>query len=194
MSEGNWTLGVLAGAPINAFFIVGLTLLGLAIILAARRAGRAGLDEYGRRELTPLQDWAEDFIPLGWFSLIVGVIWLAIAAVAYIPYGKDYHYWTPVTGEVEEVDSRLLSDGEGMSERYVFTIDGQPYGVDDTRAATVDEGDRVALMCKKEWQWQAADGWGCRWGGDAQASAFTINDEERGLINMHPELVKEDAR
>lgn len=189
MAEGNWTLGVLVGIPISALFIVGLTGIGLAIVLAARRMGEPRAD--GTHH--PFYFWADEFIPLGWFSLGIAIVWAGIAAVAYIPYGKDYHYWAPVTGEVEKVDSRLISSGDGMAERYVFTIDGQPYGVDDTRAATVEEGDRVALLCKKEWQWQAADGWGCRWGGDAQASAFTINDEERGLINMHPELVKEQT-
>ena len=189
MAEGNWTLGVLVGIPISALFIIGLTGIGLAIILASRRTAKPRAD--GTHH--PFHFWAGEFIPLGWFSLGIAIVWAGIAAVAYIPYGKDYHYWTPVTGAVEEIDSRLISSGDGMAERYVFTIDGQPYGVDDTRAATVDEGDRVALLCKKEWQWQAADGWGCRWGGDAQASAFTINDEERGLINMHPELVKEQT-
>lgn len=190
MSEGNWTLGVLAGLPVNAFFIVGLTLFGLATILASRRTVKPRADG----TYPPFHYWATEFVPLGWFSLGIAIVWAGIAAVAYIPYGKDYHYWTPVTGAVEKIDSRLISSDGGMAERYVFTIDGQPYGVDDTRAATVSEGDQVSLMCKKEWEWQAVDGWGCRWGGDAQASTFTINDEERGPINMHPELVKEDAR
>jgi hypothetical protein len=81
----------------------------------------------------------------------------------------DYHSWNVKAGKVERVSKRLVSDGDqGMQERFVVVIAGTPYGVDDTRASLVKEGDVISLRCKKEYQWgvpRSAQGWGCRWNG-----------------------------
>lgn len=87
------------------------------------------------------------------------------------PLKYNYHHWVEVRGKVTDVNNRLLTTGSGddrnISQRFVFVIDGRPYGVDDTRATLVKKGETVSLRCKKEHQWQqpyAADGWACRWG------------------------------
>jgi hypothetical protein len=79
----------------------------------------------------------------------------------------DYHAWNVKEGTVERVAKRLVSAGDkGMAERYVVTINGRPYGIDDTRAALVEPGDKVSLRCKKDYEWgvpREAHGWACRW-------------------------------
>lgn len=51
-----------------------------------------------------------------------------------------------------------------MSTRYVVVIEGQPYGVDDTRAALLKVGDSVSLLCTKEFVWGSNNnGYACNW-------------------------------
>lgn len=81
----------------------------------------------------------------------------------------DYHAWNTKQGKVEQIGKRLISSGDnGMSERYVLTLDGVPYGVDDTRASIAKVGNVVTLRCKKDYQWavpRESHGWVCRWIG-----------------------------
>lgn len=82
-----------------------------------------------------------------------------------IGYNGDYMRYTAVNGTVTDVASRQVSNDNGMSTRYVFRINGQDYGVDDTRAALVKAGDTATLNCKKEFVWGSTNnGWACNWG------------------------------
>ena len=102
----------------------------------------------------------------------VGGIVCALATVGFWWWGMafttsaDYHAWNVKEGKVERVAKRLIPSDKGMAERYVVTINGQPYGIDDTRAALIKAGDSVSLRCKKDFQWgipREAHGWACRW-------------------------------
>lgn len=79
----------------------------------------------------------------------------------------NYHSWNTKTGVVSQVSSRIVKEDSGASQRFVVVLNGQPYGIDDTRAALLKVGDRVTLRCKKEFQWgvpRDAQGWACNWG------------------------------
>lgn len=90
---------------------------------------------------------------------------LVISGVAFWPWHADFHSRYRVQGTVTQTSSRLISDSNhAVSQRYVFTIGGQPFGVDDTRASLVHAGDKVTLICTKEYTWGAAYGWACAWG------------------------------
>jgi hypothetical protein len=97
-------------------------------------------------------------------ALATVVVWLW----AMWPLKYDYHHWVEKSGRVEKISNRLVSGGEGVvNQRFVVVLHGQPYGIDDTRAALLHVGDPVHLRCKKEHQFfqpYAADGWACRWG------------------------------
>ena len=140
-----WTLGILIGLPVTMILLVGFAITAIALFKT----------EEGYGETTFL----------AWMAVVAGAVTLIIGALAFFPYAKPYHYWEPISGTVASIDSRMVKDGDGMSERYVFKIGDDFYGVDDTRASTVKVGDEVRLSCIKEWQWQAAPGWGCRWAG-----------------------------
>lgn len=143
---GGWTAGTLIGLPL------------LAVLLLAV-AAFAALAFY---EEGPL--WGVTVLLGGW--LFFGTF----GAIGFYPFQKAYHYWTPVTGTVAEVDKRLVRDGGGMSEKVVirFEDDPQQYGIEDTRAALLRKGDEASLLCKKAHQWgPSVDGFDCRWGGGA---------------------------
>lgn len=136
------TLGLLIGGP-----LVGL------IILFALAAAVFGGDEYDR---------------IGFIIGGVGValITAVIALSAFWPLRYEYHFWQPKNGVVQAVSQRLVPTDNGMEQKFVVVIDGQPYGITDTRAALLKPGDPVSLSCKRAYQWGSADhGWDCRWNG-----------------------------
>jgi hypothetical protein len=100
-------------------------------------------------------------------SLIFALVLVALAAspIGYYPYDSEYHQWRSVSGEVQDVSSRLIGGNKTVSQRFVVKIDGHAFGVDDTRASLLKKGDTVSLRCKREWQYAAESGWACRWGG-----------------------------
>lgn len=111
----------------------------------------------------------------GWmvFFGIAGLVLTIISwTIASWPLKYDYHHYVEKSGVVQNISNRLVSGEEGIvNQRYVFVINGYPYGVDDTRAALAKKGDFVKLYCKKEHQFgqqYSSDGWGCRWGGVAK--------------------------
>ena len=153
-----WKLGFLIGTPIGVILAVAFAVAAVAAWIAGARAIKdasyydTGLDKFLVYRLPAV-------------ALALAALTSAgITAASNIPFKAEYLQWRPVTGVVEQADSRFNSRGEGVSEVYVLTIDGQPYRVDDNRAITVDEGDTVSLMCTREWQWAASDGYSCRWG------------------------------
>ena len=108
-------------------------------------------------------------------AIVGGVIVLVISTIIYVvamyPFSYDYHHWVRVDGQVGKIGKRFISNGDnGMSQRYVVSINGQPYGIDDTRASLLRTGDTVHLACKKDFEWgvpREANGWACRWRGSS---------------------------
>lgn len=97
---------------------------------------------------------------------VVVLLIIGGAALSYYPFSSDFHKYYTVSGTVAETpDSRLISSGDSVSQRYVikFAESGDLYGVDDTRAATVKQGDKVSLRCKREFEFNSVPGWGCKW-------------------------------
>lgn len=147
------SMGSLIGLPIAALIV--LVCLAIAIFGAMNRR----YDEPGER----FGLW---FMIGGTLSALIVV---AIVGVLMWPWKHDYHFWVDKGGVVEQVSKRLVPAGEkSMQEKYVFVIDGRPYGVLDTRAALVKVGDRVDIACKRAFEWgvpQSANGWDCKWRG-----------------------------
>jgi hypothetical protein len=85
------------------------------------------------------------------------------------PLSYEYHHWIPVKGSVTQTNKRLNSCGDGcVEQRFVAVINGQPYGIDDTRASLLKPGDKVSLRCKKEYVYgtpRGSHGWACNWIG-----------------------------
>lgn len=141
-----WKLSFLIGAPGVALTII---IAAIIIVLIVRRS--------------------EDDFTTVLFSGVTVLVALVIVVPIFIstmfPLSAEYLQWRPVDGKVESIDKRLIGGEGGMSERYVVRIDGYdvPYSIDDTRAATLREGDDVSLMCTREWQWASNPGYACRW-------------------------------
>lgn len=142
--ETRWSLGVLIGLPVLALILVACLAATIKGISVVRNGDGEGWLLVGLG------------VGLGLFAIVV-------AAFGYWPYKAEYHQWRTVQGVVQDVNKRLIAEDKSMSERYVFKIDGTPYGVDDTRASLVKPGDTVRLSCKREWQYASASGWACRW-------------------------------
>lgn len=80
------------------------------------------------------------------------------------PWKAEYHEWRPVSGTVERVDTRMLSNENGGTYQKVvikFVGNEQQYGVDDTRAAGLKEGDKAVITCKRAYQWAGTHGYDC---------------------------------
>lgn len=92
--------------------------------------------------------------------LIVVGAWVALA---WPPFDMDYHRYDTVTGTVTSVEKRLVSEGEGMSEKYVVALDGdsQQYGCLDTRCSAIKKGEPVEMSCIRVWAWYGSDGFDC---------------------------------
>lgn len=104
---------------------------------------------------------------LGFLTIVVALVIAFITQIGFmvVGYNSDYLAYKPITGTVEQIASRQIADGKGMSQRFVFKISGQEYGVDDTRAALVKEGDTVSLNCTKQFVWGSTNnGYACNWG------------------------------
>lgn len=144
--DGGYTFGTLFGVP----FLTVMLISGLGIgVLANKSSLRSDRDIA----------WA--------FFVGTPVVVLVVAVFTLWPFSKQYHYWQPVTGIVEQSDRRLVSDGKGMAEKIVvkFKDNPQAYGIEDTRAALLKPEDDVTLLCKRAYQWgPSVDGYDCRWG------------------------------
>ena len=152
--SGSWSLGTLIGLPVGIIVTVAFLAAGAYLIRTSRRN-----DAFDPGEM----------LVFGGTSTLIGavILGLLLSPLGMYPYDSEYHQWREVSGTVERIESRQIADGNGMSERYVFVIAGQPFGIDDSRAAVAEEGDTVTLRCKREWQYASESGWGCRWGGKA---------------------------
>jgi hypothetical protein len=141
-SSGPWSLGVLIGLPV--LIVVTLLLVGFAAFAFSE---------------------SEVGIAVGTLFAAVVILGIAASPLGYYPYDSEYHQWRTVHGTVQTVSSRMIAADKAMSQRFVVQIDGQPFGIDDTRASLIKAGDTVTLRCKREWQYAADSGWACRWGG-----------------------------
>lgn len=139
--NGAWLPSVWAGIPA---IVLGILLCVAMIALAARLAGDRG-----------------DFWLLASLPMLVAVALVAIPLGGYWPYRGDYHRLQPVTGVVTSVDTRFLAASQYVIVTYQ---EGTTVRCDDSRCATVRVGDNLRLLCTKEWQYGAVNGWGCRWG------------------------------
>lgn len=141
-----WSLGILIGLPIAVVVILALIVCALLLFRADETEG----------------------VVLGWLLtvVVIVVVGILLSPLGYYPYEKEYHYWKPVNGTVAEVSKRIIPSGDGISQRYVVVLEDSPqqYGIDDTRASLLKEGDTVHLSCIREWEYAAESGWACRWG------------------------------
>jgi hypothetical protein len=151
--SGGWRLNTLIGLPIGILLLA----VGLVSLVLVIRTYRRSRDNF-------------DLFFLGGISLLLAVLpGLLLSITSVWTLDGRYLQWRDVSGTVEqEVESRLIPAGEGMAERYIVTLDGVPFGVDDSRAALLEPGDKVELACHLEWQYAANDGYVCRWGGEQQ--------------------------
>ncbi len=142
--ESYWSYGVVPWLPILIVLVVVLIAAGLIPVIFDGGQGDGLIFGIGI--------WV---LALG---LIAGIL------VGYYPYKSEYHRWYHIQGSVTETSSRLVPSDKSVAQRFVLVIDGQPYGVDDTRASVVKAGDTVDLSCKREFQFNSESGWACRWG------------------------------
>lgn len=119
--------------------------------------------------ITGLMMWADPYNKaasafwgaLAWVGVLVIGMWIAW------PLDSDYHHYRDVGGTVERVNKRMVPSGENsMEEKVVVQIDGNPYGVKDTRGALLEKGDKVKLRCVKAYDFGSpVHGWDCKWAG-----------------------------
>ena len=153
---GTWSLGVLVGLPVAAAIVA-------ALIVASRYAAHRSHTASG----IMADDDRKLLRGLSIASLAATAVPVGITALTMWPYSAQYHRWEPKTGVVGSVSKRLIGDGDnGMSQRFVVSYreSGRQYGCDDTRCALIRPGDRLTLMCKREWQYSGTDGWSCNFG------------------------------
>jgi hypothetical protein len=101
------------------------------------------------------------------------LIWLGVLAVeagflalVLFPFQSAYMRYVPVTGKVQQVTSRFLSNGNnGSTQKFaVMLTNGEIYGCNDTRCSAVVPGDEITMLCEKTWQWGGPAGEDCAWG------------------------------
>ncbi len=149
----SWSWGVLIGIPLIA---AGLIVCSALSFLCARWAREVGKREnyYDRSD--------EGFARLlAWAFAAAGVLLIVLAAWGFYPFKAEYHKWIPRVGTVTDVDRRIVG-GDSINEKIVVTYkNGAQYGCNDTRCASVDVGDDLALTCKRTWQYAGVDGYDC---------------------------------
>lgn len=149
-NSGPWSVGVYLGIPgaiLSAALFIGLTFL--------MRHWWKTADNYDRGMARFLTYAA------GVFTVVTVMVGIA----AFYPFGGEYHQFRNVSGTVEQIDNRLIGNGSGgMEDKFVVRFKGSTlqFGCDDTRCASVREGDSLVLSCKREWQYTGTDGYNCR--------------------------------
>lgn len=147
-SSGNWHIGYLIGVPILS--LATLLLLGGAVSLLVNH-------------LRANDRWNDSHILAGGLALF-GVLTAVGLAFVVWPLDSTFHKYYRVTGDVEQISSRMIAVDKAMSQRFVVVLDGQPFAIDDTRASLLKVGDPVALQCSREYQYAGDSGWSCEWG------------------------------
>ena len=155
--EYQWGLGVYVGLPILALLVA----VCVAVAVAAGRLHRKDTNH----EFTEEFRWIRNG-----FAVAAPVV-LVLGALCWYPFtpAREFHAWNKVAGPVASISNRFLGDGNGsMSQRIVVRFAGSNglYGCDDSRCTSLKAGDRVALLCKREWQFRGQSGWECKWDGE----------------------------
>ncbi|MFE5290379.1 hypothetical protein ACFRAQ_35995 [Nocardia sp. NPDC056611] len=156
VSHVRYSLGALIGLPIAAL-VFGI--LGLILAVSVVKVIKNVIAENGDA------DAFADGVIWGGGALIPLAISAAVFVGAWWPFDWEYHQWRPVRGEVAQIDSRMLSDGDkGMSQMFVvrYAQDTNEYRCDDSRCAAVKPGDVLELTCKRAWQWTGTPGRECQ--------------------------------
>lgn len=147
-----WSLNLISG------LIVAVVLIVAAVMLSRFW--------YGKNKTADSYD-GDMFLWLARGAIAFVVVVVGITALTTFPWEKQYHYWEDKAGVVAEIESRLLKDGDGMSEKYAVRFEGsaQEYGCEDTRCSLVKPGDTLTLRCLRVWEYSGTDGWDCSYVG-----------------------------
>jgi len=98
-------------------------------------------------------------------SGILGFIFAGVMIFVLFPFAGVYHEYVPVSGTVQQVQTRFLGDGSGGTSQYFMVqIAGQPYRCDDTRCTQLQKGSQVTLMCERQWIANGTPAYVCNWG------------------------------
>jgi hypothetical protein len=114
----------------------------------------------------------------GWLESWVGglVVWLggwALCVLGFVifawpPLPGQYNQYRPVSGRVASTSSRFVASGVengGTNQRILVTFaGGMQVACDDTRCSDLKPGDPLTLLCERDFQWNALEGWNCNWG------------------------------
>lgn len=144
------------GASLSPGSYVAIGLLVFAAIILALSVGSivvGGPDSEGR--------------VFGALGVVVTIVMVAGTIAAMWPLSGDFHHYYRVTGTVSEVSSRLIGNDSGVSQRFVVRLkeSGEPFAIDDSRAAFLKTGDQVDLRCKREFEFNSRPGFACKWNG-----------------------------
>lgn len=157
-ASGPWSLGVLIGVPLAALLFLVVVGWGAVMFALGMRRKKTGYGNSARMVRDPYLIWSGVAI-----AVVGGLIVAGGFVFAMWPFNSQFHQWRSVHGTVQQISSRLIASDKSMSQRYVVVIDGQQFGIDDTRASLLHKGDQVSLKCKREYQFQSVSGWACRW-------------------------------
>ena len=141
---------------ISIGYLVGAILMGLLVL--AGLVATVITFMIGRNEDEPMIKWGGSGAWLAGTAVAFG-FW---AWAAHPSFDMDYHTYNNVTGIVEKVDGRMVTEGEGMSEKIVVLLDdGQEYGCLDTRCTLIELGHVVEMSCIKGYSYYGADYFDC---------------------------------
>ena len=141
---------------------------GAPLTSSALVALRSKVREQARRgvaTLVALIPYRADDVDDPTQALPVVTVGLIVVLVVWFPFSSSYNRYTPISGTVQSVSSRFLSDGSNsVNQRFAVQINGHTYGCDDTRCSLIRQGSEVTLLCEKEFQFNGTPGYACNWG------------------------------
>jgi hypothetical protein len=143
------SIGLIVAFPLMILII--LAFIGLGIWFKKHKWGRfdEGMGIYGP-----------------WICWGLALFFVLGTAYVMFPYKAEYHQWQDVSGTVSSTNSRFLaaSDGKSTEQKFVLTFEGsdQQFGCNDTRCATLREGDWAKIACKRTFQFFSTPGYDCR--------------------------------
>jgi len=100
-------------------------------------------------------------------GIVALIIQIGVNVFWNFPFDMAYHSYRPVSGVVEDINSRFLSSNSGKSteQKYAVRFKGsdQIYGCMDTRCSLAKKGDHLQLACERQWQYASVSGYDCRY-------------------------------
>lgn len=152
---------------ISVAYVIGMSLAAVALAVCALVVW------LGVRMRRNDGDWELAWLPTGG-GVLVGLVVIGLTlGFSWPPFDLEYHRYKPVDGTIEQIQARMLADGNGgTSQMFAVRLRGNPtmYRCDDSRCSLLDGGDRLWLRCIREWQYAAEDGWKCNYVRSEQAS------------------------